>query len=171
MLLFEERNVLCERHGKGVGNIQAGEGTLFVSGFERVLRRKLRIARGGGSEDLAHVVQVLAECITGPDGQLLEQIVGAELSLQSVVGREPAVVAGTYNTQTASDATHIRGSEAEWPALGGCCASRSWSAWRQQGREVLQQAMGGRGTQIGVPVHCLVQVPAEVSNIARFEHG
>src|SRR5882724_2105919 len=31
--------------------------------------------------------------------------------------------------------------------------------------------MGGRCTQVGVTVHCLVQVPAEVANIARFEHS
>ncbi len=48
-----------------------------------------------GAEDLADVVQVLAEGITRPDGQLVEQVVGTEFRLESVVIGEPAIGAET----------------------------------------------------------------------------
>src|SRR5258708_19650349 len=107
MLFFEERQELGEGHGEGVGNVQAGGGILILAGFERILRREQGVTRCAGGEDFAHVVGVSAESVTRTDGQLLEQVGGAEFRLQRVVGGEPTVGAGANNTQTAGNAADV----------------------------------------------------------------
>src|SRR5258708_5224078 len=93
VLFPEERKIFSEGHGELVGEVQAGGGVFRAAGPERVLRRKQRIARGTGSEDFAHVIGVPAPSVTGANRQLLEQVGGAELRLDPMVGRESAVSA------------------------------------------------------------------------------
>src|SRR5712671_2389556 len=171
VLLSKERDVLSQRHGKCVGNIQAGDGTLCTSCLERVLRRKQSVARGASSEDLAHVVQVLAKRVADPQLHLFEQIVGAELCLECMVVRETAIGTGANDAQTAVYASHIRpGAGTHLLGCGAWCKSGSVG---NQAREVLQQAIlpRGRGTQVGVAIDRLVEVGALVANVTGFPHG
>src|SRR5260370_35217621 len=107
MLRFKERQLLGEGQVPGLRDVQAGDGTLRITRLERVLRGKQRVASGAGREDLAHIVQILAPGVTGAHRQLFEQVVGAELCLQSMIVREPAGVALTYDAKTAGTTPHI----------------------------------------------------------------
>src|ERR1700674_5973401 len=113
VLRFIERYLLNRDHGEDVGDAQTGGSLLRPARLEGVLCGKQGVAGRTCGKDLAHVVGSPAPGVTSPYGQLLEQVVGAELCLQCLVGRETAVVAGTGNTQTASQPA--QGGTGAWP--------------------------------------------------------
>src|SRR5205807_10493625 len=103
-------------------SIQAREGVLTSGGIQRVLCERGTIGAAKGAEDLAHVIQGLAERVASPHGQLLEQVIGAELHLRAVVVRIAAIIAGTNHAIAATDASYVS------PGAGAnlvCCCRRS----------------------------------------------
>ena len=54
-----------------------------------------------GAENFGNVISGLRKRVRAADGQLLEQIVGAEFNLSSIVIRVSAIVAGTGKTKVA----------------------------------------------------------------------
>src|SRR5690348_13848173 len=100
VLFLEERQLLGEQDGPYVRIVQTGYGAFRIAGLEGVLRGKQSVTGRTGGEDLADVIEVLAPGITGAHGQLLEQVIGAELQLHTMVVREAAVVAGASDTKS-----------------------------------------------------------------------
>src|SRR5215471_754649 len=101
VLFLEPRQLLKEEHCPGVGNIQARERLLCRSGIQGILGDGNGISAAAGGEDFAHVIQRLAPGVGGTESQLLEQIVRAELQLQTVVVGEGEVVAVAENAEIA----------------------------------------------------------------------
>src|SRR6478609_833425 len=93
MLPLEEGHLFSGRDGELVRDIKTGERVLCASGGPRVLGKSQRGAGNAGAEDFTYVIQRAAIGVRRAHTQLLEKIVGTELSLQSVVVGESAVVA------------------------------------------------------------------------------
>ena len=101
MLLFEERQLFSEQDGPLVRNIQTGERMFSRSCVERVLCPGGGVATRAGGEDLRHVVQGLGVGVSASDGELFEQVIGAELNLRAVIVRFSAIGARAGNAQVA----------------------------------------------------------------------
>ena len=87
--------------------IQAGEGVLSPAGIQRVLGESRGIGAAKSAEDLAYVVQGLAEGVTAPHCQLLEQIVGAEFHLGRFIVGETTIVADSHNPCAAINTSYV----------------------------------------------------------------
>src|ERR1043166_2145128 len=106
MLLLKEWDGLSQLDIARMLDVQTGDRAFRIASLERVLRRKQRVACCACSEDLAHVIQVLAPRIASPDLQLLEEVIGAEFGLESIIVRGTAIVARTDNACPAIHAAH-----------------------------------------------------------------
>src|SRR5258708_3716572 len=103
---------------------------LRLGEIQGVLRNGNRVAGSTGAEDRAGVVGGLAPTVTRSHGQLLEQVVGAELQLQTVVVGEAGVGAGAQNACAAIHASHITAS-ARSNLLGSGARSESGGELRE----------------------------------------
>src|SRR5258708_39898297 len=101
VLLFEERQLLSKQDGPLMWNIQSGEGMLRRGSVERVLGPVGGVTACTGAEDFTHVIQGLGPGKSAPDGQLLEQVIGAKLRLQTIIAGISAIVAGAGDAQVA----------------------------------------------------------------------
>src|SRR6185312_2149364 len=109
------------------------------------------------AEDLAHVVQRLAVRVRRAHAHLLEQVIGAELCLDTVIVGIAGVVAGKNDSFVAIHTAHgisvIRlrcgaGSEARWYKL--------WELSCQVSNE-------------GVGIHGLEQLASVIAHVANFK--
>src|SRR5262249_38959702 len=83
--------------GELVRVIQPGERVLTASGVPRVLGKSQGSAAHSGGEDFAHVIERAAVGVRRAQRNLVEQVVGTEFCLQSVVVGEAAVIALQHN--------------------------------------------------------------------------
>src|SRR5690349_15358055 len=93
MLPLEEGHLFSGSDGELVRDIKTGKRILSASRIPRVLGKSQGGAGNAGAEDFAYVIQRAAIGICRAHAQLLEKIAGAELSLQSMVVGETAIVA------------------------------------------------------------------------------
>src|SRR5215472_17891988 len=108
MLLLEERQIFSKQDCPDMRVIEAGDRALRIASLERVLGSEDRVAWASTRrENLAHVIQILAPGVAGAHGQLLEQVVGAELQLQCMIIREGAIAADAHYTIAAIDPAHV----------------------------------------------------------------
>src|SRR6476469_3768396 len=142
MLLFEEGEFFGEQDGPLVRNVQTGE-AIFAALVEGILSKRDRVATGEGAKDLANVVQVLAEGITRPDGQLLKQVVGAEFRLEPIVVGEAAIGAIANYAQCAVLATSSRVNGLPWSQHDLRSSARCYSGGYKV-REVARQISNKR---------------------------
>src|SRR5258708_31461808 len=105
VLFCEERQCFRNQQGPLAREIQTRERTFRRGGVKRILGPGGSVATAEGAEYLADVVQGFGPGVSGPDGQLLEQVVGAELHLQRVVARGSAIGTGASNAQIPGRAT------------------------------------------------------------------
>src|SRR5712691_191059 len=157
MLLSEERQLFSEQKRECLRDIEAGNRVFSSSKRDWVLREGYSVAGRAGAKDFAGVVQGLAPGITGTHGQLLEQVVGPELHLQSIVIRIAAVIAGAYNPCIAVHAADGNGVE----RLG-----------RRAGSEIGGHQIGEVSLEIGdegIAVHRLQQMGGMVAHVAGLE--
>src|ERR1044071_7356878 len=93
MLPLEEGHLFGGSDGELGGDIKPGERVLPASRVPGVRGKSERGADNACPEDFAYVIQRAAIGVGRAHAQLFEKIAGAELSLQSVVVGEAAVVA------------------------------------------------------------------------------
>src|SRR5215470_4456311 len=142
-----------------MGVIQTGEGVFArpVDLVRRILRKESAVAAGKRAEDLAHVVQILGVSVGSANGQLLEQVVGAELGLQSVVVGIRCVGTDPSYAAVAVHAPH--GNRGKRLAR----RARSEAGGNQVGEIRLQIPYEGIGIQ------SLEQIATMVADIPRFK--
>src|SRR5689334_21955037 len=92
MLPLEEWYLFSGRDGELVRDIKTGERIFAASCVPRVLGKSQSGAGNAGAEDFTYVIQRATKGVCRAHAQLLEQIIGTELSLQSVVVGKGAVV-------------------------------------------------------------------------------
>src|SRR5690348_17140837 len=97
MLPLEEGHLFGGSDGELVRDIKTGERILAASRVPWVLGESQSGAGNAGAEDFTYVIQRAAIGVCRAHAQLLERIARAELSLQSVVVREAAIV--TFQNQ------------------------------------------------------------------------
>src|SRR5690242_10997939 len=97
MLSLEEGQLLSGRDGELVRVVKPGERVFTPAGVPRILGKCQSGAADAGREDFAHVIERAAVGVRRAQGELLEQVVGTEFGLQSVVVGERAVVALQYD--------------------------------------------------------------------------
>src|SRR5713101_4567980 len=132
MLFLEEWEVLVEQNAPLVRVIQAGERVfaLAVDLIRRVLGEEDGVAAAKGREDFADVVERLAEGIGAAHRQLLEQVVGAELHLGTLVVGEARVAAKADDAEIAVDAANWIVAKRAGIA-GACKQCRGRGTWSQ----------------------------------------
>src|SRR5438270_1297729 len=108
MLVLEERQLLSEEDRPLMRIIQAGERIFTAGVVEWVLRKGHGVPGTEGTEDLAYVIESLADGVRGPQRQLFEQVIAAEFHLQRVVVGKAGVRALTQHSKTAMGAARVR---------------------------------------------------------------
>src|SRR5205814_1879967 len=111
MLALEEGQLFGGGNGELVREIQTRIRILATPGVERILSEGQRGATHSGAEDFAHVIERTAVGISSAYAELVEQIIGAEFSLQAVVIGVAAVIALQHDSLGAINPTRrgIRG--------------------------------------------------------------
>ena len=93
-----------------MAEVQTRDSVFLAGDIERVLGKSSGASTCERAKDLAGVVGRLTEAVTGPQSQLFEQVVGAELRLQPVVIRICSVGALAVDACTvAVDAAYVTG--------------------------------------------------------------
>src|SRR6185312_736557 len=160
MLAAEERQLFRGCNGELVRNIQSGEGVLAASRVPGILGKGQRCAGNSGAENFAYVIQSAAVGVSSAYSKLFEKIVGAELSLQSVIVGETAIVALQHQAFGAISAAQRR----------ICCLSRT----KQHLRSSAARKSSGRGGVAGnngIAIHRLEEIISVVAHITQFHGG